>query len=53
MIIIMYHYPIISSDNCLISIIIPKTKEFGCVGRRDLTFLFKSYEMYESQGRLI
>ena len=33
--------------------IIPKTKKFGCVGRGDLTFLFKSCEMYESQGKLI
>ena len=33
--------------------IIPKTKKFDCVGRGDLTFLFKSCEMYESQGRLI
>ena len=33
--------------------IIPKTKKFGCVGRGDLTFLFKSCEKYESQGRLI
>ena len=33
--------------------IIPKTKKFGCVGRGDLTFLFKSCEMYESQRRLI
>ena len=33
--------------------IIPKTKKFGCVGRGDLTFLFKSCEIYESQGRLI
>ena len=33
--------------------IIPKTKKFGCLGRGDLTFLFKSCEMYESQGRLI
>ena len=33
--------------------IIPKTKKFGCVGRGDLIFLFKSCEMYESQGRLI
>ena len=33
--------------------IIPKTKKFGCVGRGDLPFLFKSCEMYESQGRLI
>ena len=33
--------------------IIPKTKKFGCAGRGDLTFLFKSCEMYESQGRLI
>ena len=32
--------------------IIPKTKKFGCVGRGDLTFLFKSCEMYESQGDL-
>ena len=31
----------------------PKTKKFGCVGRGDLTFLFKSCEIYESQGRLI
>ena len=33
--------------------IIPKTKKFGCVGMGDLTFLFKSCEIYESQGRLI
>ena len=33
--------------------IIPKTKNFGCVGRGDLTFLFESCEIYESQGRLI
>ena len=33
--------------------IIPKTKKFGSVGRGDLTFLFKSCEIYESQGRLI
>ena len=33
--------------------IVPKTKKFGCVGRGDLTFLFKSCEIYESQGRLI
>ena len=33
--------------------ITPKTKKFGCVGRGDLTFLFKSCEIYESQGRLI
>ena len=33
--------------------IIPKTKKFGCVGWGDLTFLFKSCEIYESQGRLI
>ena len=33
--------------------IIPKTKKFGCVGRGDLTFLFLSCEMYESQARLI
>ena len=32
--------------------IIPKTKKFGCVGRGDLTFLFKSCEIYESQGDL-
>ena len=32
--------------------IISKTKKFGCVGRGDLTFLFKSCENYESQGRL-
>ena len=32
---------------------IPKTKKFGCVGRGDLNFLFKSCEIYESQGRLI
>ena len=28
--------------------IIPKTKKFGCVGRGDLTFLFKSCEMDKS-----
>ena len=33
--------------------IIPKTKKFGCVGRGNLTFLFKRCEIYESQGRLI
>ena len=33
--------------------IIPKTKKFGCVGRGDLTFLFKSCEIYESQRRLM
>ena len=33
--------------------VIPKTKKFGCVGRGDLTFRFKSCEIYESQGRLI
>ena len=27
--------------------IIPKTKKFGCVGRGDLTFFFKSCEIYE------
>ena len=32
--------------------IIPKTKKFGCVGMGDLTFLFKSCEIYESQGDL-
>ena len=32
--------------------IIPKIKKFGCVGRGDLTFLFKSCEIYESQGDL-
>ena len=33
--------------------IIPKTKKFGCVGRGDVAFLFKSCEIYESQERLI
>ena len=33
--------------------IIQKTKKFGYVGRGDLTFLFKSYEIDKSQGRLI
>ena len=28
-----------------INTIIPKTKKFGCVGRGDLTFLFKSCEI--------
>ena len=32
--------------------IIPKTKKFGCVGRGDLTFFFKSGEIDRSQGRL-
>ena len=32
---------------------IPKTKKFGCVGSGDLTFLFKSCEIYKSQGRLV
>ena len=31
--------------------IIPKTKNFGCVGRGDLTLLFKSCEIDRSQGR--
>ena len=31
---------------------IPKTKKFGSVRRGDLTFLFKSCEIYESQGDL-
>ena len=40
---------------CTISLgsIIPKTKKFGCVGRGDLTFLFKSCEIDRSQGRLL
>ena len=33
--------------------IIQKTKKSGCVGRGDLTFLFKSCEIDKSQGRLI
>ena len=33
--------------------IIPKTKKFGCVGRGDLTILFKSSEIDRSQGRLL
>ena len=33
--------------------IIPKTKKFGCVGRGDLTFLFKSCEIDRSQGRSV
>ena len=33
--------------------IIPKTIKVGCVGRGDLTFLFKSCEIYESLRRLI
>ena len=33
--------------------IIPKTKKFGCVGREDLTFLFKSCEIDKSQGGLV
>ena len=32
--------------------IIPKTKKFGCVGRGDLTFLFKSCEIYDSQWKI-
>ena len=36
-----------------VSHIIPKTKKFGCVGRGDLTFLFKSCEIDKSQGRLV
>ena len=32
--------------------IIPRTKKFGCVGRGDLTLLFKSCEIDKSQGRL-
>ena len=33
--------------------IIPKIKKFGCVGRGDLTLLFKSCEIDKSQGRLV
>ena len=33
--------------------IIPKAKNFGYVGRGDLTLLFNSCEIDESQGRLI
>ena len=35
--------------------IIPKTKDFGCVGygRSDSSFLFKSCEIDRSQGRLV
>ena len=32
---------------------LPKPKKFGCVGREDLTLLFKSCEIDESQGRLV
>ena len=34
-------------------IYIPKTKKFDCMGRGDLTFLFKSCEIDRSQGRLV
>ena len=34
-------------------LIIPKTKKFGCVGRGDLTLLFKSCEVDKSQKRLV
>ena len=37
----------------LLRVIIPKTKKFGCVGRGDLTFLFKSCGIHESRGRPI
>ena len=33
--------------------ILPKTKKFGCVGRGDLTSLFKSCEIDRSQGRIV
>ena len=36
-----------------VSIILPKTKKFGCGGRGDLTLLFKSCEIDKSQGRLV
>ena len=42
-----------NSDVCIIYVYIYYAKKFGCVGRGDLTFLFKSCEIYESQGRLI
>ena len=32
---------------------LPKTKKFGCVGRGDLTSLFKSCEIDRSQERLV
>ena len=32
---------------------IPKTKKIFCVGREDLTFLFKRCEIDKSQGRLV
>ena len=56
-----YIYPSIPYSLCMCTMqciyniynIIPKTKKFGCVGRGDLTCLFRSCEIYESQGRLI
>ena len=41
------------ASNFYMVYIIPKIKKFGCVGRGHLTFLSKSCEIYESQGRLI
>ena len=35
------------------NVFIPKTKKFGCAGRGDLTFLFKSCEIDRSQRRLV
>ena len=32
---------------------LPKTKKFDCLGRGDLTSLFKSCEIDRSQGRLV
>ena len=34
------------------SIYLPETKKFGCMGRGDLTFLFKSCEILEVRGDL-
>ena len=32
---------------------IQKTKNFGCVGKADLNFVFKTCEMDSSHGRLV
>ena len=40
-------------EEVLYNIYVPNTKKFGCVGRGDLTFLFKSCEIDKSQRRLV
>ena len=50
----LYAYAAVTSYNKVLEISnLPKIKKFDCVGRGDLTFLFKSCEIDSSQGRLV